>query len=399
MISVEQALSLLFQYKKDFGTEEVDLLQSAGRILAQNVVADRDFPPYHRVTMDGIAIKKEAFDTGNVSFYIENIQAAGTPQLNLQQQNNCIEVMTGAVLPNNTDAVIPYEDCEITDNIATIRLLQIKHLQNIHQQGSDAKKGDVLLKKGIKITPSHIAILATVGYNKVLVLKLPAIAICSTGNELVNIDEIPQSHQIRMSNSYMLAAALQEENILPALFHLPDDKEIMTSKLSELKQQFDVIILSGAVSKGKYDFIPAVLESLGMKTIFHRVAQKPGKPVLFGVFENDKMVFGLPGNPVSSLVCYHLYVKRWLQDCLQINHLKVTVALAENVQFTPRLSYHLLISLYSENGTFWAKPLQGTNSGDIPSLINAEAIITLPSEKEAFAKGDIFEIQSWLTHF
>src|SRR4051794_22127709 len=187
MITVNEALALITTYARDFGVEEVPLLQSAKRILARDVIADRDFPPYHRVTMDGIAINTKAFDGGKRDFYIEAVQAAGAPLQVLRDEHNCIEVMTGAVLPDGTNAVIPYEDCIIKDGVAGIQSTAVKQYQNVHLQGNDSKTGTVLIQQNTTITPAHIGIMATVGLAKVPVYKLPVVAICSTGDELVDI--------------------------------------------------------------------------------------------------------------------------------------------------------------------------------------------------------------------
>jgi molybdopterin molybdotransferase len=392
MITVNEALAQITAYTRDFGVEEVPLLQSIKRILAKDITADRDFPPYHRVTMDGIAINTKAFDRGKKDFYIEAVQAAGVPLQALKDEHNCIEVMTGAVLPGNTNAVIPYEECVITDGVASVQSVSIKQYQNVHLQGNDSKAGTVLIPKNTTVTPAHVGIMATVGLVKVPVYKLPAVAICSTGDELVDIEEMPLPHQIRKSNGYMLAAALQEEGITAMLYHLKDDKESMQEQLTTILKECDVLLLSGAVSKGKFDYLPEVLSMLGMQTVFHRVAQRPGKPFLFGAFASGKLVFGFPGNPVSTFVCYHVYCKQWLHTSLRCTTKKVTARLAKPISFLPKLAFHVLVILEYKEGTLYATPILGANSGDMPSLVDSDGIITLPAEKDNFEEGDIFEV-------
>jgi molybdopterin molybdotransferase len=392
MTTVNEALAQITAYARDFGIEEVPLLQSTKRILAANITADRDFPPYHRVTMDGIAINSKTFEAGKRDFYIEAIQAAGAPLQTLKEEHNCIEVMTGAVLPDGTNAVIPYEECIITDGIASVQSASIKQYQNIHLQGNDSKAGTVLISQNTSITAAHIGIMATVGLAKVPVYKLPAVAICSTGDELVDIEETPLPHQIRKSNSYMLAAALQEEGITAMLYHLKDEKESMQEQLTSILKECDVILLSGAVSRGKFDYLPEVLSIMGMQTVFHRVAQRPGKPFLFGALPNDKLVFGFPGNPVSTFVCYHVYCKQWLHTSLHSTTKKVTARLAKPVSFLPKLAFHVLVTLEYKEGTLYATPVIGANSGDLPSLVDADGIITLPAEKDNFEEGEVSEV-------
>lgn len=395
MISFEEAQRLVFQYRQNFGTEEVDLLQSLGRVLAQEITADRDFPPFDRVTMDGIAVRAQDFIAGTRTFPIEQVQAAGSPPVTLQNAHQCIEVMTGAVLPGSTDAVIPYEQCEINDAIATVRAEQVNTKQNIHVQGADGKAGDILLSPGIRITPAMVSTLATVGCARVIVHKLPRVAICSTGDELVEITCPPLSHQIRRSNVYMLAAALQQENMQPTLFHLPDVPGIMKKELASILAQHDVLLFSGAVSKGKFDFLPQVLKEVGLQLIFHKVAQKPGKPILFGTLPEGKTIFGLPGNPVSTFVCYQLFFKPWLQATLQLPQQKQTAQLAQQLVFTPALTYHLPVSITQENGILKAIPVDTSGSGDLTSLLKADALLSLPSAQQQFEAAQVFPL-TWL---
>lgn len=392
MLSYQEALQIVFKNQKDFGTEEVSLLQSVGRTLARNVFADRDFPPYNRVMMDGIAINFAAFNEGLRNYKIEKIQAAGSPQVVLENKENCIEVMTGSILPFNTDVVIAYEQCEIKERIATIQVNELRVMQNVHLQGTDSKKQDLLVEKWNKITPAAIGILASVGLSTVTVLKQPKITICSTGDELIDVTEQPQAQQVRRSNVYMLAAALISENIIANTIHLPDDSELMTSAIAALVKSNDVIMFSGAVSKGKFDYLPVVLEKLGMQQIFHTVAQRPGKPFLFGKFSNDALVFGFPGNPVSTFVCYQQFFKRWLHNCMQNKQQLQFVTLAEEIVFKPALSYHIIGQLINNNGKMLFHPLSGSTSGDQVTLLQADSIITLPPHKTYFNAEDVFEV-------
>ena len=392
MISVTEALALISAQSQDFGTEAVPLHQSVGRILAEDVFADRDFPPYHRVTMDGIAIDSKTFEQGRRDFKIEKMQPAGHPQQRLESNVYCIEVMTGAILPQGTDAVIPYEDCVLTNGIATVVSGIVSLYQNIHLQSTDSKQGELLIRTGARITAAIVGILASVGMDKITVQRLPKIAVCATGDELVAVHAIPLAHQVRMSNSYMLGAALNEEGIIPDSYHLPDNQGQLHRQLIALLQAYDVLLFSGAVSKGKYDFLPQVLGELGMETILHRVAQKPGKPFLFGKFSNGALIFGFPGNPVSTLVCYKIFFQHWLQLSLKHTTISIDAQLAEDVSFKPALTYHLLVTLMTKAGVLMATPCAGANSGDMISLQRADAILTLPADKPVFKQGAAYPV-------
>ena len=210
MVSVEEATSIILSHLFIPTIEKVEISKAIGRILAQSIEADRDFPPFDRVSMDGIAIPFEAYQKGVRSFGIQDVQAAGRPQLKLTEASKCIEVMTGAMLPEGTDTVIRYEDLEIKNKLAVISTHEIIKGQNIHIRGIDARKKDKLLSAGLKICPAEVALFASIGKSHVEVYASPRVAIISTGDELVGIDEIPLAHQIRKSNSYALQAALGE---------------------------------------------------------------------------------------------------------------------------------------------------------------------------------------------
>ena len=393
MISVTEALQIVTAQVKSFAIEEVDLLQATGRILAQPIVADRDFPPFDRATMDGIAIGSRAFGQDVRQFNIVDVQAAGHPQKVLSNRGNCIEIMTGAMLPIGADVVIRYEDLTIIDNIAKVNLDAVTPYQNVHLQGTDKKAGELLVAAGVKITPAIVAIMASVRLAKVEVYTLPRVAVCSTGDELVAVTEQPQAHQIRRSNSYMLLAGLQQEGIIADQYHLPDEPETMARQIKEMIDQYDVLLFSGAVSKGKFDFLPQVLQQLGMETLFHSIAQKPGKPLLFGKFNNGALAFGFPGNPVSTWVCYQLYFKAWLYQSLGIKQPIVKAALNKVILFKPALTQHVLVSLSNQEGKMVATPVDTSTSGDMVNLMQAEGFISLPAEQESFAEGTLFEVQ------
>ena len=259
MISVENALQTILNSTQDFGVEEIPLMQSVGRILKEDIFADRDFPPFNRVAMDGIAIDFQKFQHGQRTFKIEGIQAAGSEQITLQNLENCIEVMTGAVLPKKVTAVIRYEDVAIKNGIATLQLKTINEGQNIHEQGKDKQQGDVLISQNTKISAAEIGVLATVGKSLVKVARQPKVMIVSTGDELVEVAQNPLAHQIRKSNVYTLVSLLERLHVQSETTHITDDKPILKEKINRYLQEYDVLLFSGAVSKGKNDFLPELL--------------------------------------------------------------------------------------------------------------------------------------------
>ena len=406
MISVKEALKTVLNSAQDFGVEEVPFLKSVGSILKEEVFADRDFPPFNRVSMDGIVIDYTSFKNGQRAFKIEGIQAAGSEQITLLNIKNCIEVMTGAVLPNNANTVIRYEDVTINNGIATITVDTINKGQNVHAKGKDGKSGALLIQKNTIISAAEIGVLATVGKSVVKVAKQPKVMIVSTGDELVGVAETPLTHQIRRSNVFTLVSLLKRLHIPSETAHIIDDKPILKSKIATYLKEYDVLLFSGAVSKGKYDFLPEVFEELGLEKRFHKVAQRPGKPFWFGYsaalgesnkggnINRDKktIVFGFPGNPISTFVNCLAYFYPWYYKSVGLEVKEETAILAEGINFKPNLAYFLQVKLASENGKLMAYPITGNGSGDLASLVRADAFMQLPSDKIEFKKGEVYPI-------
>jgi len=405
MITSKQALEIILNRTLNFGTEEIPFLESLGRILKEDIFADRDFPPFNRVSMDGIAVSYDTFTKGIRVFGIENIQAAGSAQLALKDPVNCIEVMTGAVLPKNVDAVIPYELISIKNGKATVELDDIKQLQNVHLQGADRTNNERLLKKNTVISPAEIGVFATIGKSLVKVAKQPKVMIVSTGDELVEVSETPLTHQIRRSNSYNLVSLLQDLKIDADTAHITDDKTLLKQKIEQFLTIYDVLLFSGAVSKGKYDYLPEVLDELGVKKLLHRVKQRPGKPfwfghlVPFGMSEqgeksaNNTVVFAFPGNPVSTFVGCVKYFYPWFKKSQDIEYEnRQKAVLSEDYFFKPELTYFLQVKLENYNGMLYATPVTGNGSGDLANLAEADGFLELPDHKNEFKKGEVFPL-------
>ncbi len=393
MISVDEAIAIIEKHVASFGEEELYVHDALGRILAEQWFADRHMPPFDRVMMDGIAIRYIDFENGLRKFKIEGVAPAGQAQNDLKNEGSCIEVMTGAMKPLNVDTVIRYEDLLIEDGVATIIIDNIRPKQNVHPEGSDLSKGDLLIGKGQKIGAVEIGIAATIGKERVKVKKMPRIMIISTGDELVEINETPLQHQIRKSNVHRLKALLKSWGIDVHTNHLNDEPHEIKKMLDAYLAEYDAILLSGGVSKGKFDFIPDVLSGLGVQKLFHRVKQRPGKPFWFGV-KKDCTVFAFPGNPNSSFVCALKYFRHWLDVSLTGFAPKLEYAtLSEDVTFKPDLDYFLEVALESvDNGMLMAHPRKGNGSGDLANLAKVDAFIHLSRGLDVFKKGTRFPI-------
>lgn len=393
MFSVAEAFALTQQHLLTLPTETIPLIEATGRVLRQSIRADRDFPPFDRVAMDGIGIVFSAYASGQRTFSITGRQFAGQPQQTLTEPTACLEVMTGAMLPIGVDTVIRYEDIAITDGQATITIDGVEQSQHVHRQGVDRKAGDELLSAGSLLSPSAIAVAASVGLAHVDVAKLPRIALISTGDELVDVDETPLPYQIRRSNTYMLRAALLALGITATLNHIIDDENILADRLATLLAENDVLILSGGVSAGKADFVPDVLAKLGVQKHFHQIAQRPGKPLWFGTMAN-KTVFALPGNPVSTVLCAYRYVLPYLKASMGLSAaLPQCAQLAETITFRPNITYFLPVRLVSSvDGRLLAQPLPGSGSADFANLLDADAFMELPADRSEFNAGEAFRV-------
>lgn len=390
MVSVHEAAQIIQSVSCSVGVETITVSDSVGRILAEPVIADRDMPPYNRVAMDGVAIQSKTFGTGQVEFEIEAVHAAGSPGIKLQDTTKCIEVMTGAILPEGTDVVIRYEDLAVKDNHAIIKTKDIKKGMNIHPQAQDAKRGEVLVQPGQLVSPAEIALLASVGKESVLVKSFPKTALVSSGDELVELNAIPERHQLRRSNVYALQSAMKQVEWQTNLFHLADKKDEVEMMLGDLLMQFDVLILSGGVSKGKFDFIPVALAALGVEKKFHQVSQRPGKPFWFGSRNDGKVVFALPGNPVSTYVCFYRFILPWMMSQMGVRLKTASAILSEDITFAPNLTYFLQVSTFDEEGKRMARPIPGGGSGDFVNLKEVDGFIELPAGKSEFKAGEHF---------
>lgn len=378
-----------------WGMEEIALDQARGRVLAEPLIADRDQPPFNRVAMDGIAINYSAYASGQRDFARARVQGAGEKPSPLTNPRECIEIMTGAALPAGCSTVIRYEDLVPTAN-GFVLPEGIQDAVNIHPQGKDTKDGNVLAEAPAKIGVATIGMLASCGYARVKVRALPRIALIATGDELVDVATTPEPHQIRRSNVYQLQSLLNQEGYQSTTHHLPDDPEILEEKLKEIISENELVILSGGVSKGKYDYIPSVLENLSVKRLFHGVAQRPGKPLWAGR-NAATMVFGLPGNPQSSLSCCLAYVLPFIRRQTGLQEIAQYAELALPVTFKTNLTLfsYVAVSSDAQTGKLIATPVRHAGSGDASSLLLGNGFLELPAGQHEYPAGGIYQVRTF----
>lgn len=308
MISFEEALELVLSHGKANNTEHIKIPFCLNRTLAEDIGSDIDMPPFNKSAMDGFACRKE--DLGKALEVIEEIPA-GTVPFKKIGLNQCSRIMTGAMVPEGADFILMLEHSRKENN--KIIAISGSNNANICYQAEDVKSGDIVITKNTIILPQHIAILASVGVTEPLVYKIPEVAILSTGSELVEPEIKPDKANIRNSNGYQLQAQVMQLGITPNYMGIvDDDMSSLKTVMENAIEKNDVLLISGGVSVGDYDYVPTVLKQLGIDIIFHGLTAKPGKHLLFGK-KKDHYIFGLPGNPVSSFVQFELLIKPLLQ--------------------------------------------------------------------------------------
>jgi molybdopterin molybdotransferase len=388
MIDVELANKIiaenLYSLKR---VETIDLnyhqLAISGEVftLAQDVIADRDYPPYDRVMMDGVALASAEMNNGRRDFIIEKTIKAGDRRYQLSSVENCVEVMTGAALPLGCDLVIPYEQIEIDNNKALLKNLEHPASMFIHTKSSDYQKGHCLLSKGTKLNAPVIGLVSSVGLTEIKVVKPLKILLVATGDELVSVEQKVEDHQIRISNIYALAWSLKHFNVTDqiVMLHLADDYLSLESHFKQATLDYDWIIYSGAVSKGKYDYLPQVWQSNGVEKLIHGVWQKPGKPLFYGIdYKNQTQIIGLPGNPISSLITLHRYF---------LGITPVKIKLNTDITVDRKLTRFLPVRKINDN----YEVVLTKNSGDFHALLSSDGFIQVDPK----SLSDQFDFYAW----
>jgi molybdopterin molybdotransferase len=367
----------------------IDLTDSLNCVLAEDVFADTDMPPFNKSAMDGYACRKE--DLGNELLIIDEIPA-GSVSRKMIGQNQCARIMTGAMVPEGADFVL-MKEFAVKTGINSIICSKLSEQANICYRAEDITRGELMLTKGTLIKPPHIAVLASIGIDRPLVFSRPSVAVISSGDELVEPSAIPQLQQIRNSNGFQLIAQLKAMGISPDyLGILKDSESEVMSGLESATQKYDIVLISGGVSVGDYDFVPAVLIRLGAKILLHGLNVKPGKHLLFARLGN-RSIFGLPGNPVSSLVQFELLVKPFIlkqMGCTRIpGELKLPMAAgfrrqkADNLLFVP-------VTLTAEGTVL---PLEYHGSAHIHAYSGADGILEIPVGQHEIKKGEIVHVR------
>jgi molybdopterin molybdotransferase len=402
MISPVEADALIAGQVTCLPIESLPLVQCVGAVLRENIYAERDQPPFDRVAMDGFAVSTAGLRSGK-PLLVQAMQAAGDPPLSLASPQHAIEIMTGAVLPAGCDAVIPVEQSRPSEiepqTVSFDPELRIAVGQNIHRRGSDVRQGALLLSNGVRLGAPEIAVAAGAGMPRIRVSAQPTISVVSTGNEIIEPGEPILAHQVRRSNAYGIVAALRRQGFQRiADEHLPDELGALKTRLRVLVQTHDVLILSGGVSAGRLDLVPAALAGIGVREVFHKVAQRPGKPLWFGIAPTGTAVFALPGNPVSTLVCLARYVLPALYAAMGETPPRAPerIALAAPVEVRAALAFFLPVKIMIDDwGRPWAEPRTTNGSGDYAALTGTDGVVELPPGPHTHPKGFVARLHRW----
>lgn len=389
---------------RQFTTEKIALLQSRNRILAEEVIADRNQPPFPRAARDGFAVRAADVASASQAMPVElkyagEIRAGAPGQLPSLQSGEAIEIMTGAPAPPGADAVVMVEYTRrLSESVSMQRA--VKSGENIVPAGAEARCGALLLKPGSRVNHAAVAVAASVGKNQIAVYQRPRVAILSTGDEIVEIDQKPAAHQIRNSNSYSLAAQAQAAGAEPVQLPIAPDEINRLRELIMTGLQTDLLLLSGGVSLGKYDLVEQVLCDLGAEFFFIGALLQPGRPVVFGKVElsgQHKYFFGLPGNPVSAMVTFELFARPMIQALCGAHPqplLFLQTKLKNEIRVKPGLTRFLPALLSGEHVNTEVELVKWQGSGDVVATAQANCYVVIPPHRERVAAGEMVSIMT-----
>ena len=398
MISVDEARTIVLSHTLPMGLEKVDLLTSLGRVIGEEIIAPFNIPPWDNSAMDGYAvrfedIKNACFDKPTTLKVIEELPAGFLPK-NQVGPMQATHIMTGAPIPQGADTVVRKEDASFSGENVHILAPPSKG-ENIRLAGENVMRGDKVIQAGTVIRPPHVGMLASFAKSFISVYQVPMVAILSTGDEVIDIDEEGDSSKIINSNTYSLAALVKECGALPLMLGIArDDKREILAKITQ-GLSADVILTTGGVSVGEYDFVKDVLEEMGGEIKFWNVAMRPGKPTAFGLIA-DKLIFGLPGNPVSCMVCFEQFVRPALLKKMGHTYLfrpQVEAVLVDDVKTKKDFRFFIRVRLGFQKGVLCATTTGDQGSGILKSMIRANGLMVVTEDKKGIKAGEKVSVQ------
>ncbi len=411
MLTVHDAVSAILDHVQSFESEATPLADSLGLVLAEDIVSDLDSPPFDKALMDGFAVRAADIVDGNAILTLIDEVAAGRVAEKTVGPGETIQIMTGAPIPNGADGVVRVEDTEIAESADGAKLVKIATSPvsagtNMIHRGTSMKRGDRVLLSGRLLRPQELGALAEMGRHTLAARRRPRVGVLATGDELVPVTEIPGPGQIRNSNETMLIAQIHRAGGIPVSLGIARDERQHLSDRILAGLECDILLLSGGVSAGKLDLVPSELEAAGVRQVFHKVKVKPGKPIWFGVLESGNAasestgcyVFGLPGNPVSSMVCFELFVRTAIRRLLGIEpavpqpvQVKLTV---EHIAKGDRPTYFPAQLDWTPTGPTVA-PIRWHGSADLRATVEANSMALFPAGDQVFSVGATIDVIPW----
>ena len=389
MIQLDKAFEIVMNSAFITGSETVSFIDSLSRVLAEDIFSDTDMPSFNKATVDGFACRKE--DVNHELELIETIPA-GKISAKKISVNQCSKIMTGAPIPAGADYVFMVEDSRVLES-GRIKCTGTITKDNISFKGEDVRKGKIVLSQGKQIRPQDIAVIASVGHTSVVVKKLPRVGVISSGNELVEPDEKPKVSQIRNSNSYQLLAQVRRAGGEGKYYGIaPDDEEETLKIVKKAISQCDLVLITGGVSMGDFDFVPSVLEKAGVTILFSKIAVQPGKPTIFGTHPKA-LVFGLPGNPVSSFMQFELLVRPLISKMMGFQWQPIDVIFPMKDRYTRRSSEKMALLPVFITDEESIEPVEYHGSAHIAALSYADGIIAIPIGKQTIDKGELVNVR------
>jgi molybdopterin molybdotransferase len=393
MVSADEALRIVLDNVAVLGVERVAILDALGRVLAAEVRSPRDIPGFDNSAMDGYAVRAadvaSASEAHPVSLAVTETVAAGQMPARRVEQGQAARTMTGAPIAPGADAIVPVERTRGSGDSVEI-LAAAAPADFVRPRGEDLRAGEIVMTPGKLLAPADLGMLASLNRAMIDVYRMPRVAIVATGDELVDIDQPPTGAQVVNSSAYALAAAISDAGAEPAILRVARDTPEQVRERLEEALSFDAVLSTGGVSVGQFDHVKGVLDDLGMRTLFHGVAQKPGRPLKFGLI-GTRPVFGLPGNPVSTMVCFYLYVRAALLKMIgrgEIGLGRVTVRCASDIKVANNLTEFVRVSLERRDGAIVARPTGNQGSGIFSSLSRADGLLIGPAAASVLREGD-----------
>lgn len=396
MLTYEQALQEILKHAYNLAARKTPIEEAVGKILAEDIFSQIDMPLFDKSAMDGYALR--ASNTADIPVQLKCLGTIQAGEVFTQSLKSgcCIKIMTGAPMPKGADSVVMVEDTEQQESNMIIKR-SVKPGENVCVKAEDITKGSKMFSKGNLISISDIALLATIGRRFVKTIDSPSVAVLNTGGEIIPVGRKLSQNKIYNSNGPQLCALLRQDGITPRYLGIAKDEPVILKKMISQGLTCDILLISGGVSMGDYDLVPGILKQMGVKQLFHKVNIKPGKPLFFGV-KNRKLIFGIPGNPVSNFLAYQIFVRPVIRKMMGIEDYTLKIKkgiLKSEFRQKPGRKHFVLSKVVQSKNTYYVYPLPGHGSADIAALSTADAFMLVDGTISKIKQNSEVEFITW----